>query len=340
MASFHDFFTPNALQRPQAPEGNGMTPLPTQPRRPGTPVNNGTLLTSPQTGAPSNPTDPAAIKAFITQYQASHPAGNIQQLVDALHTAGFNVNRWDVNGTPSGNELNIGGEKFKVGTDDGRGGLSSWYVPGTDDGGGPQGGGYGIGNGAFLKPSALFQKPTLDEFTNSPGFQAGLQAFTGQMENGAASRGDLLTGGFQQDLGEKRTDYAFGKYGDFLNQAMGIYGLNYNTERNNRMDPFNMLSSTANLGLDAARGAAGVDQNTSGFTGDVNLQQGNVNAGRIIGQNNTNANLAGTVGGLGLAALQRWQDTHPSKPATPAIRPGQSASQLGDYLRNSGALQY
>lgn len=247
------------------------------------------------------------VYAFIRQWQQSHPANQgIQSLVDALNAAGFNVGRWDVGGgTLSNNELNIGGQKFKVLSAE-NSGNPSWYVPGTDDGGGATQG--GIASGAFLQPSALFKMPTVDEFKASPGYQAGLDAFTGQLENGAAAKGDLFTGGFQQDLAEKRTDYTLGKYGDFVDQLARIYGINFNTERANRNDPFEKLFGVTGLGFDAVGAANNSNLTASQFRAQGQQTAGNIGAAGTIGQAQGQSGIVNGITGLGLAALQRYQN--------------------------------
>jgi len=83
--------------------------------------------------ATSNP----KLAAAITDFKSKNPATvGIQALTDYLKQQGFPVARYDYGqgGGLSNNELNLPGiGKYKVGVDDGRGGLSSWYAAGTDD---------------------------------------------------------------------------------------------------------------------------------------------------------------------------------------------------------------
>lgn len=290
----------------------------------------GTGFTPPQ-GPMPGPTGSTGgdIYAFIKQYQATHPPGNIQDLVQALNAAGFNVQRWDVgNGVLSNNELNINGEKFKVGVDDGQGGLRSWYEPGTDDGGG--GGGGGLNGGAFLQPSSLFTPPSLEEYMNSPGVQTGLNRILDLGQSAASARGNLFSGGLLQDLNEQGQQFAQGGYLDYLNAMLGVHGANYNIERNNRLDPFNMLSSTAGLGLNAVQGLTNSSMNGANTNTEIDLQKGNVGAaGTIGGANATSgnaANIANNAGFLGGSLLDWWKQRHQGNMADPT---GNSTGGLG-----------
>lgn len=82
--------------------------------------------------APATTTDPK-VAAFIQNWQGSHPpTEGIAPLAAAIAQQFPHVSRYMYGQTPSDNELNIGGEKFKV-----LGGEKTpgayWYTPGTDD---------------------------------------------------------------------------------------------------------------------------------------------------------------------------------------------------------------
>lgn len=74
-------------------------------------------------------------EAFIKQWQATHPASEgTGPLMAALKANGFNASPYMYGQQQSGNEISLNGEKYKVGIDDGRGGLKGWYAAGTNDG--------------------------------------------------------------------------------------------------------------------------------------------------------------------------------------------------------------
>lgn len=72
---------------------------------------------------------------FIKQWQGSHSSQEgIAPLADAMKQAGYNdVTRYMYGNVPSNNELNLGGEKYKVlGAENGPNAF--WYAAGTDEG--------------------------------------------------------------------------------------------------------------------------------------------------------------------------------------------------------------
>ena len=94
------------------------------------------------TNTSGSTTKPSA-QAFIQQWQQSHSASEgIGPLTDALKAAGYsNVSSYMYGSTPSGNELSIDGQKFKVlGAENSPGAY--WYTGGNDSSGGG-GNGYG-----------------------------------------------------------------------------------------------------------------------------------------------------------------------------------------------------
>jgi hypothetical protein len=89
--------------------------------------------------APAMPMAPdrSAVQSMIAQWQQSHnPAEGVGGLADALK-AQFGIERWKYGNTPSGNEINLGGERYKLLGGEGTS-NAYWYQPGMDDSG-PQG---------------------------------------------------------------------------------------------------------------------------------------------------------------------------------------------------------
>lgn len=105
--------------------GFGNRPIPAYvPSRAG--ASSGTQATAPPAaGTP---------QAFIAEWQQTHaPSEGIAPLAAALKAKGFDVGRYMYGTTPSNNELNLGGEKWKViGAEDSPT-TAYWYQPGMDD---------------------------------------------------------------------------------------------------------------------------------------------------------------------------------------------------------------
>lgn len=106
----------------------------------GAPV--GMTGSAPQGGQPGQ----MSAQQFIANYQAQNPEGHKQGkagILKALQDAGYDASDYLYNGVSSGNEINLGGEKYKVlGGEGGPG--SYWYQAGMDDS--PGGGGGGLMN--------------------------------------------------------------------------------------------------------------------------------------------------------------------------------------------------
>lgn len=209
-------------------------------------------------------------EAFIAQYQQTHPQADLNGLLAALKAAGYqNVDHFMYGSTPSGNELSINGQKYKVVSGE-NSGSPSWYTAGTNDlpGGGsaPAGGTLGsLGAGGFDPSDPSYQ------FRLSQGLQG--------IDTGAAARGTLLTMGNQKN----RADYA-------SNLASQEYGAQ-----------FGRGLSLAQLGLGAAENANAAGSGYASGVGGVQTDQGNAGA---AGTTATGVNNSGFVNNATNAAQQ------------------------------------
>jgi hypothetical protein len=165
---------------------------------------------------------------------------------------------------------------------------------------------------------------------NDPGFMERLKLGTDAIQNSAASKGTLLTGGTLKDLMQFGQDYASNEYGNVFNRAlaghnaaMGTFGANYDIYRNNQTDPFNKLLSLTGLGAGAASQQSGYDVGAGTDQANLAIGQGNVNAAA------TAAKTGGYQGALG--NLSNWYQQYqankpPAVPKPPPLRPGGGAS--------------
>jgi hypothetical protein len=112
--------------------------------------------TAPAPQAPwaarTKPTQSAA--DWIKAYQAAHPVSEgISPITAAMKAAGYNVSPYMYGATPSGNELSLDGQKYKIlGAENSPGAY--WYSAGQNDGGG------GGGTNPFDDPAT---KPYIDQ---------------------------------------------------------------------------------------------------------------------------------------------------------------------------------
>jgi hypothetical protein len=152
------------------------------------------------------------------------------------------------------------------------------------------------GTGAIDTLSGLISKPgegllkTFDQpFTaptglteqNDPGFQARLKLGQQTLENSAASRGGLLTGGTAKDLTQFSQDFASNEYSNVYGRAVQQYQQAYNVFRNNQTDTYNRLAGVAGTGQVSAQNLGGAGQNAAGNVSNINLTAG-ANIGRDI----------------------------------------------------------
>jgi len=152
------------------------------------------------------------------------------------------------------------------GPGDGGGGGTGTYSPPQSFGGmwpgmggfaPPSRGDYGVGGGggsnlpSYAKPPA-FRAPTLEEAMQEPGYKFRLDQGQRALEQSAAARGVLNTGGTLKDLLQYGQDFASNEYGNVYNRAVNDYMTNYGSQY---VDPyqFNYKQSldSANLGNQA-----------------------------------------------------------------------------------------
>ena len=152
--------------------------------------------------------------------------------------------------------------------------------------------------GSFQQP-APFQTPTLQDLLNSPGYQANLKAGEDVLQNSAAAKGTLLTGGTLKDLNQFAQNYATTNYQNLFNNALQTNQTNFGQSLAGNNQNFQQLYGLSSLGLGAANsenaliGAYGA--NASGLLTGIGNSQA---AGTIGGANAT----AGGLNNLGSLA--------------------------------------
>lgn len=196
-------------------------------------------------------------------------------------------------------------------------------------------------------PVPQFNAPSGLDLANDPGYQARMKMGADAIQNSAAAKGKLLTGGTLKDLTQYGQDFGSNEYSNVFNRALSAYGANltgqnqgfnqaYNTFganydifRNNQTDPFNKLYSLTGLGLNAtgaANGAGnayagnlgnnstsytGIGQNSANNVGSTQIGQGNVNAASQIQQGNNTGAYIQQAGSLATdPAIMGWFQKH------------------------------
>lgn len=192
----------------------------------------------------------------------------------------------------------------------------------------PSGRGPGSASNMYPPPDPLkpwegkFTAPTLEQATDSPGFQFRIGEGVKALQRSAAAKGTLLTGGTLKGLLRYTGDEASKEYTNVYNRAVGEYEgertnfLNneanrYNSQRSNRLDDFGIDSDYFQMGrqnrLDDFNIFNTMDTNyynrlfslaglgNPGQLGGANFNYGNAASGLLTGIGNSSA--AGQIGG-------------------------------------------
>lgn len=216
------------------------------------------------------------------------------------------------NGPLSGGTFNFGGQPGGFGTNIVSGvgdtGTSASTmparVPRIDGGAGPNGqvaggvdanGNPNIGFGSLLKPfGQTFTAPTAVTEQNDPGYQFRLQQGQQALQNSAAARGGLLSGGTAKALADYNQNAASGEYGNVYNRALNTFGTNYNQYVNDQTNQFNRLAAISGIGQTTANDLNLSGLNTAGLVNNTLLTSGGQ-----IGQQLNNAGAATASGYVG-----------------------------------------
>lgn len=219
------------------------------------------------------------------------------------------------NGPLSGGTFNFGGQPGGFGTNivsgvGDTGGMTSastmpGMVPRIDGGAGPNGqpaggvdasGNPNIGFGSLLQsyPGGPFVAPTGVTEQNDPGYQFRLQQGQQALQNSAAARGGLLSGGTAKALADYNQNAASGEYGNVYNRALNTYGTNYNQFVNDQTNRYNKLAAISGIGQTTANDLSLAGLNTGNSVANTLLTSGGQ-----IGQQLNNAGAATASGYVG-----------------------------------------
>ncbi len=142
-----------------------------------------------------------------------------------------------------------------------------------------------------------FQAPTNVTEQNDPGYQFRLSQGLDALQNSAAARGGLLSGGTAKAINNYAQSDASNEYSNVYGRALGEYQQNYNQFQNNQSNLYNRLAGLSGTGQTAAgqlgyagANAAGNISNILGRTGagvgDAYQSIGNAQASGYLGMGN------------------------------------------------------
>lgn len=140
-----------------------------------------------------------------------------------------------------------------------------------------------------------FNSPTNVTEQNDPGYEFRLQQGANALQNSAAARGGLLSGGTAKAINDYAQNSASNEYGNVYNRALQNYQTNYNTFSNDQANEFNRLSALSGTGQTTAGQLSSAGINAANTNANIGL----TSAGQIGQQlNNAGAaNASGYVGG-------------------------------------------
>lgn len=160
--------------------------------------------------------------------------------------------------------------------------------------------------GSLLTPySGTFTAPTAAEANASPAEQAQLAIGNQQLQQSAAARGNLLTGGTAEALQGYGENVAAENYQNVYNNAYNTYASGYNQYQNQQANTFNRLSALSGggqttaatlgtLGQSAANSVTSNELGTASQIGQDTQNAGAANASGIVGSTNA---ITGAIGG-------------------------------------------
>lgn len=205
--------------------------------------------------------------AGMTPQQVGTP-GNSTVGQTSLPGGGFGVNPQLDPNDPTG-QFNPGGTGQVPRTDGGTNGAGT--AGGLDANGNPN-----IGFGSLLTPfSEQFKAPT---GTNDPGYQFRLDQGMKALQNSAAAKGGLYSGGTAKSLNDYAQGSASQEYQNSYNRALNEYLNRFNIFNSNQTNQFNKLADVAGLGQTSAN-----QLSTAGLTTGQNMANTLMTSGQQIG---------------------------------------------------------
>jgi hypothetical protein len=164
---------------------------------------------------------------------------------------------------------------------------------------------------ANLGATQPFKAPTAEQAAATPGYQFQLQQGLKSLQNSAAARGGLLTGGTSKAINDYAQGAAASNYGNTYNQALQSYQTNFGNQM-----------GIAQLGANAGTNLSGLEQGNANASGGILQNSAQEQAQQI--------NNAGAARASGYAARGNMLGNAISG-AGNAIGNGISLSQLNGY---------
>lgn len=162
------------------------------------------------------------------------------------------------------------------------------------------------GTTALSKLGAMqpFQAPTADQAAATPGYQFQLQQGLKSLQNSAAARGGLLTGGTSKAINDYAQGQAASNYGNTYNRALQTYQTNFGNQFALSGQGLGAATNLSSLGQQNASAQGGILQNSAS---EQAQQINNAGAARASGYAAQGNILGGAISGLGNLAGSQMQ---------------------------------
>lgn len=191
-------------------------------------------------------------------------------------------------------------------------GGGSAQIPFDPNAAGSTGSAASGGFGSLLQPyGQTFQSPTDVTEQNDPGYKFRIQQGLDALQNSAAARGGLESGGTAKALNDYAQNSASSEYGNVYNREFNNFQTGYNQYNNDQNNQFNRLAdlagfgqtSTGQLNSSGAQAAGNVGNILLGSAGQQGQDLNNAGAARASGIAGATNAAAGGINNLGQLAL-------------------------------------
>jgi hypothetical protein len=160
------------------------------------------------------------------------------------------------------------------------------------------------GQGLLTPWTSTFQAPTAEQAAKTPGFKFQLKTGEDAIQNAAAARGGLLSGGTLASMNQYAQGLASENYQNTFSNALTQYQNAYQSFLNNQNNTYNRLAGQQGIGLSAAGSAGNLISGIGGDIASLYGQQGAAKAQGTIGAANAYGGiLPGIANSFGLYGL-------------------------------------
>lgn len=154
------------------------------------------------------------------------------------------------------------------------------------------------GQGLLTPWNQTFTAPTAAEAAQTPGYQFQLNQGLNAVQNSAAGRGGLLSGGTLAGLNNYAQGVASTNYQNTFNNALTQYQSAYQSFLNNQNNTYQRLLGLSGQGLQAAGGAGNLISGIGGDIASLYGQRGAAGAQGTIGAANAYSGILGNLYGV------------------------------------------